>query len=82
MCQGADLSAVWSPGATGRGTGRTRVSNDGDGIESVWRDFIMLKNSLRNNFGRFDVRIEKEVVGDGSLRTDMAIVHLLNNLIC
>lgn len=42
----------------------------------------MLKNSLRNNLGRFDVRIEKDVVKDGSLRTDIAIFHLLNNLIC
>ena len=36
------------------------------------------KNSLRKNLNFYVVGIEKEVVGDG---TDVAIFHLLNNLI-
>lgn len=43
---------------------------------------IMWESSPRNNLVRFVVGNEKEVVGDGSLRTDVAIFYLLNNLIC
>lgn len=40
-----------------------------------------LKNSLRKNLNLYVVGTEKELVGDGRSRTDMAIFHLMNNLI-
>lgn len=37
-------------------------------------DFVW-ESSPRNNLGRFVVVNEKEVVGDGSLRTDVAFIY-------
>lgn len=40
-----------------------------------------LKNSLHKNLNFYVVGTEKGLVGDGRSRTDMAIFHLMNNLI-